>query len=271
MKFIKDVKKLPRIVITLIDKPRMREGGPGSGHHGHAGRPGLVGGSVSGSKGSFGSAINESIIVSAEKLGKGLSGALVLTFDNGEKAIWKPHHPRRSNVEAEVAAPQVGKLFGVNVPETIEFEYKGQRGSLQKYIKNVTTGAEGASLPTLRQCEQLAVFDMAIGNQDRHNGNWARSEGKVWAIDHGRTHWEPLPFDRRGVPIGRRNYLFEMHGYKPGSEYKISAPTIQHMKGITREQWNNATESILPEHREQGWQNLQRLIEAGRFSTYEGF
>ena len=240
----------------------LKEGGPGSGHHGHVGRPGQRGGSASRGV-SLGTTVNDAVVTNAKELSNGKSGAVVLTFDNGENAIWKPHHPRFSNTETEVTAAQVGKLFGVNVPETVEFEYEGQRGSLQKRIKNAVTGAKGASSPTLRQCEQVAVFDLVIGNQDRHDGNWVRGEGRVWAIDHGRADWQPLRFSMKGVPVGKRNYLFEKHGYEPGSEYKISASTTRHMRGITREQWNDATKPILPKHREQGWWNLQMLVGAG--------
>jgi hypothetical protein len=154
------------------------KGSDKSGNFGHKGRPGVKGGSGSG----FGTGK----IVSSIPLATGMNEPELVTFENGGQAIWKPYSGNDS--VAEVAAYEVSKKLGIEVPET-KF-YLDKPGTIQKFVEG-KTGSELAwseNLETTKSPEglKIAVFDYVIGNVDRHDGNWIKqSDGKLVAIDNG--------------------------------------------------------------------------------------
>jgi hypothetical protein len=102
----------------------------------------------------------------------------------------------RDTYLSEVAAYQLSLLLGLDtVPPTVPWELKGERGALQLWIEGARAGwhpneAEEPSDPRLwaMESDRMLVFDVLIGNRDRHEGNvLIDSAGKVWWIDHTRA------------------------------------------------------------------------------------
>jgi hypothetical protein len=102
----------------------------------------------------------------------------------------------RDTYLSELAAYQLSLLLGLDtIPPTVPWELKGERGALQLWIEGARPGwhpseAEQPSDPGLwaMESDKMLVFDVLIGNMDRHEGNvLIDPAGKVWWIDHTRA------------------------------------------------------------------------------------
>lgn len=241
------------------------EGGSGSGHFGHKGRPKLRGGSL---PGRFGLTIKEPIRVERHQasklrgaeaktlasgtvksgafLGGGVSGAYVVTFEDGSKAVFKkpttqdlrPTIPVGTDHLREAAAYEVAKIVGMQdmVPATtlraVAFSHQNEYdakpvtvkavGSLQAWVPQAKTAQWHNDTKIihdgLRDWKRAAVFDFMIGNMDRHGGNWMVKEGgKLALIDHGLS----FPVKNDFVWSNRRT-LTDRTWLTVGAEQKVS-------------------------------------------------
>lgn len=184
-----------------LQKPKLTEdiaeGAPGSGHFGHKGRHGFLGGSLPGSSGltlqepdrverQQGSkargaelpTLTTGKIVSGEKLYGGVGNAYVVKFEDGSLACFKrpldrsiyPAVPKGTDPQREVAAYEVAKLVGMKdlVPSTIlrelSFEaYHAARGS-------------GPRMEQINGLGSLQAWVKDASTAERHNEN-ARYDG----------------------------------------------------------------------------------------------
>ena len=138
------------------------------------------------------------------------------------QAVFRSHHREEENARwesgrfteflrdtylSELAAYQLSLLLGLHtVPPTVPWQLKGQPGALQLWIEEARAGwhpseTEEPSDPGLwaMESDRMLVFDVLIGNQDRHEGNvLIDSAGKVWWIDHSRAFGRErdIPADR---------------------------------------------------------------------------
>jgi hypothetical protein len=144
--------------------------------------------------------LTSSGVSSVKKLGGGVSDSRVVTFVNGEKAVFKlpleksirRNIPVGGDTAREAAAWEVAKLVGMTdmVPATIVRTINGERGSLQGFVKNAEVAHEvrgDRKYDGETDLRRAAIFDLMVGNTDRHEGNWMikRSSDKLALIDNG--------------------------------------------------------------------------------------
>ncbi len=124
---------------------------------------------------------------SERPIGRGVTESRFLEIVDDGKAIFKT-----IDFEEERAAYLVDLFLGFGLtPTTVIRELRGEIGSVQEFVPDAKSGLE-CSLGDLLQnyrdgIVKLWVFDLIIGNLDRHNGNFLVKDGKVYAIDHGRS------------------------------------------------------------------------------------
>jgi len=175
-------------------KSMVEKGGPGSGHRGHKGVKGKRGGSAPSKVRRLGT----SPISSVGRLSKDQKGAnesIVVNFEDGSKAIFKPNDEKMEygSASSEIMAYELSEELGWGiVPETVPYEFEGESGSLQRWVSDAQTWKEMPDRDmwdqTLdaKEFAQMKVLDALVGNSDRHAGNVLEDNaGKVWAIDNG--------------------------------------------------------------------------------------
>lgn len=257
-------------------------GGPGSGNWGHAGRPGKLGGSApGGGLGKIGASkadspaqrreksvatrhgsttpadtrltsfsaefqrmAGEARVTTCQGLNTGVQNSYVVTFDNGDKAIWKPFDPNNgwnhpACAEQEVGGYQISEFFGWDlVPQTEFMSYKGAKGSVQKWIDNATAGIIGDESTNALAIHRTAVLDLMIGNRDRNNGNYiVGPDGRFRAIDQG-FGWRDL--SKSGVlsdvMYGEESLRALNHSnWAPPSPYKMPPELVRQLKSVKPE------------------------------------
>lgn len=158
--------------------------------------------------------------VSAKNLGGGINQTFIAEFERPDgstfKGVFKPEsgeqlvgtrdsitNAKFTLAQREVLSRQIDRALGTNmVPDTVYRTINGERGSLQRFVE----GAEpqmyyrGGKKMSIDDRWRMSVLDMAIGNTDRHAGNYMRvvKSGKAIAIDHGYTFPEAASFDPLG-------------------------------------------------------------------------
>ncbi len=178
------------------------KGSERSGHHGHTGRPGSVGGSAPGGGhhtaagiSALGRMASTSPIRFTTPLGedqKGINGSYLIEREDGSRGIFKPTSEMTAgDPDAEVLAYELSESLGWNfVPHTEILVHEGKEGSVQKWIEDSKTYYDHDLLEQkdiYREAgERVEVFDLLTGNVDRHPGNMIRDKsGNDWAIDNG--------------------------------------------------------------------------------------
>ena len=165
-------------------------------------------------------------IVSRERVCAGLNNPLkVLLEKNGIRmhAIFRDVHVERSQMPLsdgkisfffrddnifECAAYELAKLLGIDtVPPAVGRKIRGQQGTLQAWVENVTTQKalrEMTDIPPsgginrwrwIMQRQNIYIFDNLIYNEDRNLGNiLIEPDWKLWMIDHTRAfrRWKEL-------------------------------------------------------------------------------
>ena len=165
-------------------------------------------------------------IISRERVGEGLNNFLkVLLEKDGIRmhAIFRDVHVERSQMPLsdgkislffrddaifECAAYELAKLLGLDtVPTAVGRKIRGQQGTLQAWVENVTT--QKALRETtdvspsgginrwrwIMQRQNIYIFDNLIYNEDRNLGNiLIEPDWKLWMIDHTRAfrRWKAL-------------------------------------------------------------------------------
>jgi hypothetical protein len=176
------------------------KGGEGSGHHGHSGRPGKVGGSLPGnvSDAEFAAAARTDNIGEDWPLGGGITDSRLLEFRGDGKGVWKEDEGVNL-AAAEVLTDELDDALGFNVvPRTVHLtnQFK-QEGSCQRFISDASMAIdleeEGRLLRAMEanreRVEGMIVLDYLTGNRDRHFGNVLFDrDGTLWAIDNGAAY-----------------------------------------------------------------------------------
>lgn len=132
-------------------------------------------------------------------LGGGISDTFRIRMKDGAEYAWKPvngeqgirstgriaiHSGRQYANEA--AAYDIAKIGGMQdvVPVTSIVEHDGQFGAMMRFVDNSDNDGRGnGNADELAQ--RATVFDLIIGNTDRHGKNWVTGpNGKRWLIDN---------------------------------------------------------------------------------------
>ncbi len=124
---------------------------------------------------------------SERPIGAGVTKSRFLEIVDDGKAVFKT-----VDFPEERAAYLVDLFLGFGlVPTTVIRELRGEVGSVQEFISGTKSGFEFSKEVVAReypdQLMKLWVFDLIIANKDRHSGNFLIKDGKMYAIDHGRT------------------------------------------------------------------------------------
>ena len=136
-------------------------------------------------------------VVETELLKRGINRPLLVTLEDGTKAVWKPRQNKwYSNYRAEVLAYELDRKFGFNlVPPTVERTIHGKKGSLQLFREHTLFSPEPKK--TEQDLVKQDLFDILIENTDRYKRknyfiptvdrrNWLISpEGNIISIDNG--------------------------------------------------------------------------------------
>lgn len=245
------------------------KGNANSGNHGHAGRPGMRGGSVAGGGHGGGGGFvpelsqasmhmlaaskNPNLVQSNMNLGGGIGSTRLVQIKDDGKVVYKPDsensyriHPDGNRVATqhevetarlegrlgdfspvrhtitdekipasarERAAYEIDRAMGLGVTPSVEVvEYGRGKGSgmeftegraAAKYFGEVRrTDAEMAAFENHPDVESIALLDFAIGNTDRHAGNFRLESGTGrWrAIDNGLSFPDKGNKQFRSVP-----------------------------------------------------------------------
>jgi len=165
-------------------------------------------------------------IVSRERVGAGLNNPYkVLLEKDGIQmyAVFRDVRVERSQMPLsdgkvsrffrddaifECAAYELAKLLGLDtVPPAVGRKIRGQQGTLQAWVENVTTQKalrETTDIPPsgginrwrwIMQRQNIYIFDNLIYNEDRNLGNiLIEPNWKLWMIDHTRAfrRWKEL-------------------------------------------------------------------------------
>ena len=141
---------------------------------------------------------------------EGVNTTLTVKMSDGSTGYYKPKqgeaamgakwgYPKGSLAEREVACSELDKALGFDmVPETKLVSGKFGVGSCQQSVgPTLSQGAVDktswiASDKHQQQIAKAMVFDAAVGNWDRHGGNWLVNEkGDIKLIDNGFTFKKP--------------------------------------------------------------------------------
>jgi hypothetical protein len=181
------------------------------------------------------------------------------------------------------------------VPEIVISEHEGQMGSFQEWIDGEIGGHAGPIAvqelfnreDTQDRLEVLVALDWICKNGDRHDGNWlVGDDGKLYAIDHGYTHWSKQPegvLEQRLSPAWQ-GYWVDPPFYAPGVtleerggrnylSFKFRESTLERWRGIDFIQFQNvvarreeqADDYRLPTrvNTDAAWDNFRQLLEHG--------
>ena len=123
----------------------------------------------------------------------------IVELDNGRKAIFKPSSGEKPGLRKDIPAGsyatralvayEVAKIGGMEdlVPVTISTQIGEDSGSFQEFVDEAKealdmTTAEARDGET--DAVRSIVYDLIIGNTDRHLGNWMLQGGKIQLIDN---------------------------------------------------------------------------------------
>jgi len=134
-------------------------------------------------------------------LGTGVNDTSILTLRTGAKGVFKKESGERWGIrstitnkdftlaEREVLASRIDTAMNLNrVPKTVFRTYKGERGSLQLFVDDAELVAYmNDSITTIPPEEmwKASVFDVLIGNTDRHGMNMMVKNKIPVLIDNG--------------------------------------------------------------------------------------
>jgi hypothetical protein len=233
-----------------------------------------------------------------DKPGNHVNEVASVTLVGGQQAIWKPQsedeqttgnsgHGRGNmtkgyDTEREQAAWEVAKRAGyqdIAIPCAIRDDIKGQHGVLMQRMGGHPARDVGGDryddegVHPGRDAARIAVFDYAIGNEDRHAGNWrVEDNGHLIMQDHGLSFPDKGDYGKR--EDGRRvwgNRLICNHvAANPPSDppAKVAAPLIQNRKEIVA-----AVKTVgLPPGSAEGLdKRIQRLAKMTKVSDWDKF
>lgn len=117
-----------------------------------------------------------------------------LTLPSGDRAVLKTKGPliTKNFYKHERAAYLASRIIGLDiVPPTVMRVHRGVKTSLQLAVEGCTAWEsyleirdQGYRQSHAHQLAIMGLFDIAIWNRDRNQGNFLLDEGGLWAIDH---------------------------------------------------------------------------------------
>lgn len=235
------------------------KGGPGSGHRGHVGRQGEVGGNEPG-QGISAEEQRKLTLLRTMRAKKyenehgfryqpGVSRSKVVRLENDGKAIVKKGLVQYSNwpndERLEELAYDFSERLGWNmVPVTTTVKDKDFGGSsVQEWIDDTVTAykLENEERVTLemwrdngflneQDFSRMAIFDTIFRNKDRHEDNFIfDTSGKMWLIDHNLAHIDSRDTDRHYY--ARSNIFYRRYtGFS--SRFKVSKSDFKAAKRL---------------------------------------
>jgi len=209
-------------------------------------------------------------------LGGGIADSYVVTLENGKKGAWKPNRgePSRSFLKfglqdkRENAAWQVAKIVDLDdlVPASVMRKVEGDKGVLIEW----RDGKKGADVSEKdrydgkRDLERAAIFDLVMGQSDRHPGNWLvadKPDGtkQLVLIDHGFTLPDQTVAGFR-PSYDNNHFLKKMAAGDRRPTPELVAPYIKNKKAILDE----LTEMGLPKRAVAGVQERIEALSSGK-------
>lgn len=280
--------------LEVVKKERVEEGGPGSGHHGHRGRPKVHGGSLPGAAGRstpFTTAAVGGHITSSGYLGGGICDSKVLHYKDDGTGVWKETDPTNytgvwgHDGNSEVAAYRLNQLMGGNeVPQTVyAVDDQGRKGTSQQFISDTEGGHYRSQVDTAKidksQIDRIVALDIITGNGDRHEGNFLFKGDRVIAIDHGHAHWgkweDGAWATEKSALLHRWLMGKKVHSKLPSGcdihafagRYKFDGAFIKQLQGITKADFDKAMAGVSQERHvnlDNAWHNLQFIAREGQ-------
>lgn len=189
---------LQQCVERMLHEPRrirVVKGGPGSGYFNHPGRPGKVGGSLP--KGFGGEAYYH--FAQRAEMGRykdkgklGDQGAQATTYlielEGGMPAVKKNYKSINKTMStSDAASYEISQALGMD--EVLMAVDMGGGESIQRFVNNSDLWFDYPYKTYLEeeQFDEAMLFDVLIGNTDRHGGNIMihKKTGRITLIDNG--------------------------------------------------------------------------------------
>ncbi len=143
---------------------------------------------------------SKAVIAIKRNPNSGANGSKIVTFVDQTKGVFKPEALEEDSLrpgitryfQREALASDVATIVRYNdlVPTTAVTTLKQEPGSIQAFVSNSTKGydltGDQAYGQSARDVRRAILFDVVLGNTDRHGGNWlVNPDGKLVLIDHG--------------------------------------------------------------------------------------
>lgn len=182
---------------------------------------------------------SKSVVAIKRNPNSGANGSKIVTFADETRGVFKPEAMEEESLrpgithyyQREALASDVATLVRYNdlVPTTAVTTLKREPGSIQAFVPNSTKGydmtSDQAFGQSARDVRRAILFDVVLGNTDRHGGNWlVDPNGKLVLIDHGLTLSKESLYLRLGL----------MKGLTPKQR---AQPIPENMKTTWRKNW----------------------------------
>ncbi len=127
---------------------------------------------------------------------KGVNKSFKMHLDDGNDYLWKPKNgehvsswryvPPKTLYKREKAAYLADRLLGFNMVPKVKIEkYKGDIGSLQYWVDDCSPADATLKTYSNEDIWKSGLFDLIIGQTDRHSGNWLTKLNRPILIDNG--------------------------------------------------------------------------------------
>ena len=136
------------------------------------------------------------ILTKAPQSLQGPSSNLYLLKEKKKELFFKAVNDMQQ-ITNELIGFELAQRFGLNTFSSIEArKLEGKMGLVMPYLSNAVLLAKykkPLSDAMLRQLQQIVLFDILVGNADRHTGNIFVHQNKLLAFDHAKlfkkSHW----------------------------------------------------------------------------------
>lgn len=209
----------------------------------------------------IGKIISNEKIVDNDKLGIGISGARLITFESGLKGVWKTFdNSFNQNGAFEIAAYKIDRKLGLNDVPITTHKYLGRSpGTVQLYIENTD------KVDLIQQPEHMHFLDYLIHNNDRNPKNYLIYQGRPVAIDNGFAFREKL------TNLKPPNFTATLDNYiKPVEELRIKSDVLRHQiehtkseYGVNSSQYKSVFNKLQPE--------LEEAVRLEKIKTAKNF
>ena len=126
----------------------------------------------------------------------GVNKSEKLTLSDGKQYLWKPasgehvtkwrYIPAHTLYKRERAAYLTSQQLEWNlVPQVRIMKVRDEIGSLQNWVSGTSAADKTLAVYSQSSILKAGLFDIIIGNSDRHSGNWLTTADTPILIDHG--------------------------------------------------------------------------------------